>query len=98
MSPIRFSAIPHDKLMQAVEERVCYQAVLKLVRAIQRAGVMDDGQVRRPVAGAAQGGFISPLLCNVYLHRVDRVWSTRARCSGEVRRRRAGDVSIAGAG
>jgi group II intron reverse transcriptase/maturase len=72
-----FSAIPHDKLMQAVEERVCDQAILKLLRAMLRAGVMEDGQVRRPVTGSPQGGVISPLLCNVYLHRMDRVWSTR---------------------
>ncbi|REH17826.1 RNA-directed DNA polymerase [Kutzneria buriramensis] len=72
-----FSAIPHDKLMQAVEERVCDQAILKLLRVMLCAGVMEEGQVRRPVTGAAQGGPISPLLCNVYLHRVDRVWSTR---------------------
>jgi group II intron reverse transcriptase/maturase len=71
-----FTAIPHDKLMQAVEERVCDQGVLKLLRAMLRAGAMEDGQVRRPVTGAAQGGVISPLLCNVYLHRMDRVWST----------------------
>src|SRR3954464_3158767 len=38
---------------------------------------MEDGQVRRPVTGAAQGGVISPLLCNVYLDRIDRVWGTR---------------------
>jgi RNA-directed DNA polymerase len=72
-----FTAIPHDKLMQAVEERVCDQAVLKLLRAMLRAGAMEDGQVRRPVTGTPQGGVISPLLCNVYLHRIDRVWSTR---------------------
>jgi group II intron reverse transcriptase/maturase len=72
-----FSAIPHDKLMQAVQERVSDQAVLKLVRAMLRAGVMQDGQVSRDDKGAAQGGVISPLLCNVYLHRIDRVWDTR---------------------
>ena len=72
-----FSAIPHDQLMQAIEERVCDQSVLRLLRAILRAGVMEDGQVRRPVTGAAQGGVISPLLCNVYLHRIDRVWDVR---------------------
>lgn len=72
-----FTAIPHDKLMKAVEERVCDQAVLKLLRVMLRAGVMQDGQVRRPVTGTPQGGVISPLLCNVYLHRIDRVWSTR---------------------
>jgi RNA-directed DNA polymerase len=69
-----FSAIPHDKLMRAVEERVCDQPVLKLLRAMLRAGVMEDGQVRRPDTGAAQGGVISPVMCNVYLHRLDRAW------------------------
>jgi group II intron reverse transcriptase/maturase len=72
-----FSTIPHDALMHAIEERVSDRAVLKLLRAMLRAGVMEDGTVRRPVTGAAQGGVISPLLCNVYLHRIDRSWSTR---------------------
>ena len=44
-----FEAIAHEKLMQAVEERVCDQAVLKLLRAIVRSGVMEDGQVRKSV-------------------------------------------------
>ena len=69
-----FSAIPHEKLMQAVEERVCDQPVLKLLRAMLRAGVMEDGQLRRPVTGTPQGGVISPVMCNVYLHRLDRAW------------------------
>jgi RNA-directed DNA polymerase len=51
--------------------------VLKLLRAMLRAGVMSDGQVRREVAGTPQGGPISPLMCNVYLHRIDRVWNVR---------------------
>jgi RNA-directed DNA polymerase len=69
-----FSAIPHDKLMEAVEERICDQPVLKLLRAMLRAGVMEDGQVRRPVTGTPQGGVASPVMCNVYLHRLDRAW------------------------
>src|SRR5205085_6853216 len=72
-----FSAIPHEQLMQAVEERVCDRAVLKLLRAMLRVGVMDDGVVRREVTGTPQGGVVSPLLANVYLHRIDRAWSTR---------------------
>lgn len=71
-----FSAIPHDKLMQAVEERVCDQAILRLLRAMLRAGVMEHGLVRREVTGTPQGGVVSPLLANVYLHRLDRAWST----------------------
>jgi RNA-directed DNA polymerase len=35
---------------------------------------MEDGQVRRPVTGTRQGGPLSPLMCNVYLHRLDRAW------------------------
>ena len=69
-----FSAIPHEKLMEAVEERICDQSVLKLLRAMLRAGVMEDGQVRRTVTGTPQGGVFSPVMCNVYLHRLDRAW------------------------
>jgi RNA-directed DNA polymerase len=69
-----FSAIPHEKLMQAVQERVCDQSVLKLLRVMLRAGVMEDGQVRRSATGTPQGGVISPVMCNVYLHRLDRAW------------------------
>jgi RNA-directed DNA polymerase len=69
-----FTAIPHEGLMQAIEERVVDQSVLKLLRVILRAGVMADGQVRREVTGTPQGSPLSPLLCNVYLHRLDREW------------------------
>src|SRR3954470_14327322 len=55
-----FSAIPHHALMHAVEERISDRAVLRLLRAMLRAGVLEDGTVRRPVTGAAQGGVISP--------------------------------------
>jgi RNA-directed DNA polymerase len=72
-----FEAIPKAELMRAVEERVCDQSVLKLLRAILRSGVMQDGQVRRPVTGTPQGGVVSPLLANVYLHRIDRAWDVR---------------------
>jgi RNA-directed DNA polymerase len=60
--------------MLTVEERVCDRQVLKLLRAMLRAGVMEDGQVRRPATGTPQGGPLSPLLCNAYLHRLDRAW------------------------
>ncbi len=72
-----FEAIPHEKLMQAVRERVCDQSLLKLLRVMLRAGVMQDGVVRRAVTGTPQGGVVSPLLANVYLHRVDRAWKAR---------------------
>jgi RNA-directed DNA polymerase len=45
--------------------------VLKLIRQWLRAGVMEEGALRRSVAGTPQGGVISPLLANIYLHRLD---------------------------
>jgi len=72
-----FEAIPHDRLMAAIEERICDRHVLKLLRAILRAGVMIDGAVRRSVTGTPQGGVISPLLANIYLDRLDRAWQIR---------------------
>ena len=72
-----FGAIPHDGLMSAIEERIVDRHVLKLLRAMLRSGVMQDGAVRRSVTGTPQGGVISPCLCNVYLHRLDRQWTER---------------------
>ena len=69
-----FGAIPHSGLMSAVEERISDRRLLSLLRAFLRAGVMEHGTVRRPGTGTAQGGVISPLMCNVYLHRLDRAW------------------------
>ncbi len=74
-----FEAIPHSGLMSAIEERVSDRHVLKLLRAMLRAGVLQDGSVRRSDAGTPQGGVISPVLCNVYLNRLDRQWAKRGR-------------------
>ena len=60
-----FEAIPHDRLVAAVEERISDRKLLKLLRALLRAGVMEQGSVRRSVSGTPQGGVVSPLLCNV---------------------------------
>lgn len=72
-----FEAVPKDQLTRAVEERVCDQSVLKLLRVVLGAGVVQDGTVRKSVAGTPQGGPLSPLLCNVYLHWLDRMWEVR---------------------
>jgi RNA-directed DNA polymerase len=72
-----FEAIPHSGLMSAVEERICDRRLLKLLRAMLRAGVLEAGAVRQGVSGTPQGGVISPVLCNVYLHRLDREWQAR---------------------
>jgi RNA-directed DNA polymerase len=72
-----FEAIPHSGLMSAIEERISDRHVLKLLRAMLRAGVMQDGAVMRSAAGTPQGGVLSPCLANIYLHRLDRQWADR---------------------
>jgi group II intron reverse transcriptase/maturase len=86
-----FEAIGHSRLMQAIEERVCDRAVLSLLRGMLRAGVMEGGSVRRSAAGTPRGGVISPVLCNVCLHRLDRAWSAAEH---GVLVRYAGDVVV----
>lgn len=70
-----FDTIPHDRLMKTVAERIVDGAMLALIKGFLEAPVIDDrddGRPRRNRQGTPQGGVISPLLANVYLHLVDR--------------------------
>lgn len=58
-------------------QRISDRRVLKLLRQWLAAGVMEEGQWRPTITGTPQGGVISPVLSNIYLHVLDRVWATR---------------------
>jgi group II intron reverse transcriptase/maturase len=72
-----FDTIPHVRLMKCVRRRVGDRRVLHLIRKWLKAGVLEDGKVKHQATGSPQGGVLSPLLSNVYLHEFDSRWDER---------------------
>ncbi len=73
-----FDSIPHDKLMKGLESRISDRSMLALIRKFLRAPVKEGkGPPRRPKSGTPQGGVISPLLANSFLHWFDRAFHSK---------------------
>ena len=66
-----FDNIPHHGLLKAVARRIADGKVLSLVSAFLKAGYMEKWQYHQTHSGTPQGGIISPLLCNIFLHQLD---------------------------
>lgn len=72
-----FDAIDHRLLQEVLRQRVRDGVIVRLVGKWLNAGVMEDGALRQSESGTPQGGVISPLLANIYLHTVLDTWFER---------------------
>jgi len=72
-----FDTLDHAQLRELLRQRIRDGVVLRLIGKWLNAGVLEDGAIAVPEAGTPQGGVISPLLANVYLHYVLDVWFER---------------------
>jgi|HubBroStandDraft_2_1064218.scaffolds.fasta_scaffold62523_1 RNA-directed DNA polymerase len=74
-----FDTMKHEWIVKFIEHRVADERVVRLIQKWLSAGVLEDGIRTRSEEGAVQGGSISPLLANVYLHYVFDLWTQRWR-------------------
>jgi RNA-directed DNA polymerase len=72
-----FDTIPHRRLIKAVKRRVADRNIRDLIWKFLRAGVMHQGIIKETLTGTPQGGIVSPLLANIYLHELDKYIETK---------------------
>ena len=92
-----FDHIDHDWLCRMLEERIDDRRLIRLIRKWLKAGVLEEGRVTRSEEGTPQGGVVSPLLANIYLHFVQDLWIGKViakESRGRVLFRRYADDSI----
>ena len=82
-----FDNIDHDWLIKMLEQRIDDQAFIRLIKKWLKAGILNpDGMVEHPSTGTPQGGIVSPVLANIYLHFVLDIWFEKVvkpHCDGE---------------
>ncbi len=82
-----FDNIDHDLLMEMLSKKIDDKPFLRLIIKWLKAGVLEECKVINPVTGTPQGGIISPILANIYLHYVLDEWFeevVKAYCRGDV--------------
>lgn len=94
-----FDTIDHVWLLRFIEHRIVDKRILRHIKKWLLAGVLEDGKVTQAAAGTPQGGSISPLLANIYLHYAMDKWTDqwrRKRATGEVLVVRFADDAVFG--
>jgi RNA-directed DNA polymerase len=85
---VSFDNVDQDWLMKMLEQRIADQRVLRMVKRFLKSGVMESGETRASEEGVPQGGSISPVLANVYLHYGLDLWFEKVygkSCKGKAR-------------
>jgi RNA-directed DNA polymerase len=82
-----FDRIDHEKLIDLLKKRIDDEPFLRLIRKWLKAGIVEtDGRVIHPPTGSPQGGIVSPMLANIYLHDALDVWfeeTVKVSCKGK---------------
>jgi group II intron reverse transcriptase/maturase len=84
-----FDSLRHEWLGKFIEHRIADRRIVRLIQKWLRAGVLEEGRLIRTEEGTVQGGSISPLLANIYLHYVFDLWVQQWR-----RKHARGDVIV----
>jgi group II intron reverse transcriptase/maturase len=79
-----FDTVDHWKLLVLFDQRVNDPQMRKTIEGFLKAGVLEGGALTHPEEGTPQGGPASPLLANIYLNFLDRVWQRKGRALGEM--------------
>jgi group II intron reverse transcriptase/maturase len=93
-----FDNVDHEWLMKFLRHRVSDSRLLSLIKRFLKAGILEKGELTSTIVGVPQGGSISPLLGNVYLHYVLDLWFEKVvkkHCKGECYLTRYADDSVA---
>lgn len=75
-----FDTIPHSQLNEILRHRVKDSVILRLLAKWLKAGVLEDGAITYKEHGTPQGGVVSPMISNIYLHTVLDVWFEKVVC------------------
>lgn len=72
-----FDTIPHERLITLLTERITDKWIIRCIRRWLKAGILDGKEIYHTTTGTPQGGVLSPLLANLYLNELDKVWAQK---------------------